>query len=129
MCLHIDVMVTRKFIKDNRNKKEITCYKSLNIDAYGLYSLYYFTRYKKGINLSNRKYNYNNLRDDSVYGCLNKGIHVYIDKSKCKKAGRIIVPVLCKLKDLVKCGNDNDAVFMKVRIRKPVYDKICERNR
>ena len=59
------------------------------------------------------------------------GIHVYITKKKAiahytSSLNPVLVPVICELKDFIAAGNDNDAVFTKVRLTKRSYQKAIK---
>lgn len=121
MCLLIDNVETRKFKKKHQNHKEFTCYKVITTESTSVFFSDY--KYKVGINKSNRYSVKVNKKDyDSDY-YINKGIHVFTDKKSAQEYcecndDEIVIPVICKMKDLVKCGQHNDAVFMNVRIKK-----------
>ena len=63
------------------------------------------------------------------YSEITQGIHVYTSREEARTyeflgCDRIIVPVICKEKDLVAEGVGSEAVFMKVRIDKKTWKKI-----
>ena len=124
MCCDYSKSATRKLrarIKKTK-RQEIVCWKILTVRRSRLYSpVFTCFRWKPGIVESDRE-----SRIQHTYAVY-EGIHVYTSKNaglkRCyENLNQVLVPVICCLSDLVCAGDNEDAVLMKVRLRKKDYD-------
>lgn len=129
MCLYGDFKLTQKFLKENKNKKNITVYKVFaKIFDYkkkpGVYSLVYNKKWHRGINKSNSKRKILPIQEDEL---VSRGIHVYLNKEDAIRVAsyssiRFIVEMKASLKDLIAVEGDStlgefrEATFTKVDI-------------
>lgn len=63
---------------------------------------------------------------------IEQGIHVFTKKEQAKSYAWLdetIVPVTCRLKDFVAEGENEQAVFTKIRIRSAIFTKIRIRSK
>lgn len=124
MCLYINSKSIKELFGDKKRK---TFWKVLRSDFKSIHQLYL---YVAGINKSDRIENKLTC-NEKRYGIVNKGIHVYTTKKEALKSvkcpGRILVPVICHINDLVAFGDFNEAVFTKVRLEQRTIDRINKR--
>jgi len=134
MCLYAKKSSTERFrAKMKKNRGRIICWKSLNFNSSykELTSKLYYKIWTNGWNKSDRKTkewtdvgDYQGRSDTEI----NHGIHVYRSGIWKKYPYSVMVPVVCYEKDLV-AADRNEAVFMKVYLRKKDYQKAISKNR
>ena len=121
----------------NSSRQEITCWKVYIKRETCLSPIYYRKKvWAKGIVESNREWGTKLISEEKRKGNVALGIHVYYCRKDldglCLNRNEVIVPVICKLSDLVAIEyNSSDpwrspveAVFTKVRITKRTWKKI-----
>lgn len=133
MCLKNSPKATKAFREKHRNHngKMITVYKEF---SYWSYSKPYFicgpfyslTKYQAGENVSNRKCKWFDSKNEDFVSNRRRnycrGIHVYLTKHHYA-----LFPVQVRYEDLVACGTDGDAIFMKITISKQTMNRIKKR--
>jgi len=132
MCLYYNVESTRRFRREHRNDKTVTCWKVVRRTSRGsIRSLFHRSYWRPGEKRSNR-------RGKTVKECfVHRGIHVYTSRWAAERVAdkwenKVVLPVRCKMDDLVACGRrysyiggcrTREAVFMKVFVRKADYER------
>jgi len=145
MCLEANAKTKRDFKRRNKHEEWVTGYKVYLLKSCSQTELSCLhapilagevtTIKKHGWIVSNREGNTNVGSDCNDYyddydSCfiVNRGIHVYLDYSYAETRiyeGFVIVPVQCKVDDLVGLDKyENHAVFMKVYLRKEDFRRI-----
>ncbi len=127
MCLNKDAQNTKRYARTIRDKGgKIRCWKKVSIckkaDEIYLDGIFYYYKWKVRWNKSDRKSIKDDVMDDefNVY----RGIHVYKRKPHTPNAWTVVIPVTCRIEDLVQANkNEDQAVFMKVFLEKKEYDK------
>ena len=129
MCLYYDKEATKKLrAKMKARGGTMTLWKVYSHYAGWLWPIYWSHTGSvgPGVVKSDRQGTVRGGDDkDSVTGVL-RGIHVYTTRGRAKgnqDRGEVIVPVTCRLSDLVAAGNAGDAVFMKVEITRRNYKR------
>jgi hypothetical protein len=104
------------------NRKEIVCYKLLDVrKIFGKTRLksHFYNKYTYHIGI-----NKCDLVCETEY-VVNNSIHVFLslERAKCRLCNnnQIIIPVICRLNNLVAVGKHNEAAFKQVRLRKRDY--------
>lgn len=122
MCLTVNLNFTKNFREEHKGETWITCYKAVGIESEynkdGTITLYVKAPYRHnkipaGVYNSGLKKK-PKLKDELK---LSKGIHVCLTRQEAvdhDTAG--VIPVLCRMRDLVAIGNNGDAIFTKVRV-------------
>lgn len=111
MCCYGNLEATNRFLAKNKHKKFVYCYKVVNENYI---SPFYQKRFKKGWNKSNSSARLI-TRDRNI----ERGIHVYINKTNPIYPFEIIIKVRCYLKDFIGCNKSTThAVFRKVYVEK-----------
>lgn len=136
MCLKI------KTNADPARTGTITCWKRLKrnlvvqisnsycfSERWRLESVIFPKVWRQGVNKSTRKTK-KLTREETRQNIVDKGIHVYLKRPSEKTCGfyNVIVPIQCNMRDLVRIGLNNEAVFMKARITSQDYKKALKKD-
>ena len=140
MCLILHQNKSKKNIQLDQNsnfakrlnkakKGEITCWKAYERRSTSkkLVSMVMDAQIKEpGVIHSGRKNGLSN--EEKEKGQVYRAIHVFTKRKEAENrivySYDVVVPVICRKKDLVAQGNSEDAAFSKIRIEKRTWNKI-----
>jgi len=148
MCLHVQKKLTTEFRKKYRKQKTFIAYKVVQIikfipvsippDLYSppvLKSEYQSYIYTVGKHISNNAI-FNRIERPFKKLCNDYGIydgfHVYLSRNKAKSlcntisGNKIVMPVLCRVSDLIAIGCKGDAVLTQIELTQKTYDRIIK---
>lgn len=148
MCLWVDLDDQKEFKKDHRGKS-ITAYKvvmymrnynspswtnesDIRTAPWGLKSINFDFWWTPGVKKAKTAKKHKRLWDGKE---VNKGIHVFLTRDEAEKytgewdslLRQIIIPVKCKIKDLIAVGRKQQAVFTQVVFSKSAHQRALKK--